>query len=207
VPRLNPLLFNNASIHDVIENQKRQLADAASKLTPQELQKDDAELIEMLVRKYDAQIPVLHEDGIEVEEEEVKIDVSGDPNRIFFDRSEPHYVVGSRITVHVPFTGDGGFFNVQPSTFNMNPPRGRVDGKELLLNFEVVVERKASVKSEIDSTLRDIKEYLGWLSPSAAQLTEALRTVAGQALAKRRSDVGARSELLNSLGYPVRKKP
>ena len=40
-----------------------------------------------------------------VDVQEAQVDVSGDPNRLFFDHVGPHYVQGIRVTYYIPFSG------------------------------------------------------------------------------------------------------
>ena len=59
---------------------------------------------------------------------DVKVDVSWDRSRYFSDsysdlaRNFPGY----RVVVHIPFEGDAGVFSLRPSSFNFNPPGGRL---------------------------------------------------------------------------------
>lgn len=53
-------------------------------------------------RDFEVNVPELHVERMTVSEEEIDIDVSQDPRRIFGHRSGPFYVKGTQLTVHVP---------------------------------------------------------------------------------------------------------
>jgi len=61
--------------------------------------------------------PTIDESKIEMDYREKQIDVSGDPNRMFFDHSGPFYDAGTEFTFILPFTGDAAFFDVNPQNF------------------------------------------------------------------------------------------
>lgn len=166
---------------------------------------NDEDVVKRLVDEFDISVPVLHEDRMELTEEEVDIDVSRDPNRPFVDRSRPFYIKGLRITVHVPFTGDGGLFEVQPASFTLNPPRGDVKSKELHLVYEVSEERAAALKSTIDEQIRSIKSYLLNLGTSVDQFRTELALLASAEWKARKESFSSRETVLSSLNIPRRK--
>ena len=49
----------------------------------------------------------------------------------------PIYVSATEVTVSIPFEGDPQLFNVQPSSFSLNRPRGYVSDHVLNLVFVV----------------------------------------------------------------------
>jgi hypothetical protein len=146
---------------------------------------------------------MLQEEKIEATERDVDVDVSGDPNRVFFDSSEPFYVAGTEITVHVPFVGDAELFNVQPQTYNLNPPRAEVVGKELQLVFRLV-QGQGDIKREYEDVLHRIREHLDWLRPSAEQLKKELRQLAVSEIQRRKQQFGQKKAAVTSLGVPMR---
>ena len=74
---------------------------------------------------------------------------------------------GVVLTIHIPFEGDGGLFQVRPSTFDYNPPLGEVVGQELCLEFMLSGE---TLQPEIQKTIAAVKKYLDWQRSSAPQL-------------------------------------
>jgi len=199
-------LFHKHGISEVIEHQKNELRKAVGGLSRVELEKDHSELAEMLAAKFNIKVPVVLEDKIEVTEDEPLVNSSGDPMQSMPDPSRPFHVPGFRVTVHIPFEGEGWLFDVQPAASSLNPPRGQVRGTELLLVREVSAERQAALKAEIDQDLASVKNCLECLRPSAQQLANELKQMASQEIAKRQQQLASQSELMSSLGFPKRTK-
>ena len=115
------MLFNNASILDVLPDQLRQIKKKVQDLKVDYiLNASEEDLVASLVDEFTFDVPVLEEEGIHVDYGEQQIDVSGDPRRFITDRSQPFLIPGTRVTFIVPFTGDGHLFGVQPQNFSFS---------------------------------------------------------------------------------------
>ena len=200
------VLFRKHAIFNVIEQQKSELRKAVARLSRIELEKDHSELTEELSAKCSIKIPVLHDNQIEVTDEETQVDVSRDPVRCMPDPSRPFFVSGVRITVHVPFEGDGWLFDVQPTTYSLSPPSGIIQGAELLLIKDVPPERQAALKAEINQDLANVKKYLECLAPSVHQLAADLKQIASQEISRRQQQLASQADLISSLGFLKRAK-
>lgn len=79
----------------------------------------EADLIQWLTNKLRLDVPEIQESDIYVTNHgETKVDVSRDPMRAIYDRSQPFYIPGTKTIIAVPFTGDVDFFDIRPSTFS-----------------------------------------------------------------------------------------
>src|ERR1035437_2718788 len=103
-------LFHEFDIHSVIEHQKTTLRKRIQAVNQNEAPTDDEAAITGFLMDVGISVPVLDDAAVSFSDAEIDIDVSGDPNRMFFDRSEPFYVKGTRFTFHIPFTGEGVAF-------------------------------------------------------------------------------------------------
>jgi hypothetical protein len=195
------LLFSGASVFDVIESQKRQLRDELQRLPLSRL--DDADLPQRLAGEYGMDVPVLDEGRKYAKKEETQVDVSRDPMRFISDRSRPFYMPGTELSIFVPFSGDPGLFDVRPSSFDMNPPRGDVIGDELCFTYKFV-DAAANLTGEHERTIAKVKTYLDWLRPSAAQLQSELQQLAQTLVAQRKKQAAEHAQVLDSLGIPIR---
>ena len=63
------------------------------------------DLCAYFVEKYRIDIPILDRNRIIADQREAQIDVSQDPMRAIFDRSQPAYIPGTEIEVSVPIYG------------------------------------------------------------------------------------------------------
>jgi len=192
------LLFSGGSVFDVIENQKRRLREKLQRLPVSEL--DDPSLSERLASEFSMDVPVLDEQRKYAKKRETQVDVSHDPMRFFIGEG-PHYLPGTEVSVFVPFSGDPGVFNVRPSSFDLNPPRGDVVGNELCFVYKFV---NAVTLDEYQRTIDTVKRYLEWLRPSAAQLQTELRALAQDLVLKRKQQAEEHARVLDSLGIPIR---
>jgi hypothetical protein len=87
----NYLFAEQATIHDVVEQQKRNAQQALDELPAPSVR---ARLLDDLATEFVARfrldVPILDRAAIaQLPNEEVEIDVSGDPMRAFLDRSQP----------------------------------------------------------------------------------------------------------------------
>ena len=195
------LLFSGTSVFNVMENQKRQLRGELQRLSLSRL--DDADLPQRLAGEHGIDVPVLDESQKYARRQETQVDVSRDPMRFITDRSRPFHMPGTELSIFVPFTGDPAVFNIRPSSFDMNPPRGEVTGNELCFIYKFV-DAAANLTSEYERTIAKVKRYLDWLRPSAAQLQSELQQLAQTLVAQRKKQAAEHAQVLDSLGIPIR---
>ncbi|WP_263383383.1 toll/interleukin-1 receptor domain-containing protein [Granulicella arctica] len=200
------LLFSRHDIYSVLENQKNSLRLNARKAPESWASEDDAVIVNRLVTEFEIEVPQLQEAHIEMSQTEVDVDVSHDPMRFISNRSRPHYIKGLKFIFHIPFIGDGGLFEVQPASFTLNPPRGKVVGQELQFVYEATYERATGVKATMESELSKVKNYLNSLRPSAEQLKIELKQLATAEWQTRKSKFSERETLLSSFSFPERKQ-
>jgi hypothetical protein len=198
------LLFHNVDIFAVTEHQKQELKAKFQQLSQRDLEAET--LAARLVDEFSINVPTLSEAEKYATTCEKQIDVSRDPTRFIHDRSRPFYMPGTKITIHVPFQGDPGLFDVQPSTFNLNPPLGDISNHELLLIYEVV-NPGAAISSEADRNLAQVRQHLEWLRPSGEQLQRGLEQLVQSLIAQRKQQISAHAQVVQSLGIPVRNAP
>ncbi len=117
-----------------------------------------ADLSDYLVKKYRVDVPKLDRDGIVADQRETRIDVSRDPRRWIDDRSRPFYITGTEVEITIPFDGDETAFRVQPNTFSLNPPRGRVKRGCLQLSISGTELSADQVRSQIENSMGQIEE-------------------------------------------------
>lgn len=196
-------LFSRVNVFDVMQGRQYQLKDALAKLPASSL--SDEELPEKLAIQFGLSVPLLDVDAKHATTEEVKIDVSRDPQRRIFDRSRPFYMPATAVTIHVPYEGDGALFDVRPSTFNTLLPFGDYDNRELRLTYQMTEAR--DIGPEIEKDMHNVGQYLSWLHPSAAQLAAQLRDLAKAEIAQLKQRKAAHDEALGKLGIPFKSEP
>jgi hypothetical protein len=198
------LLFWKHDWFSVVEGQKAALRKHVDGLRSDFFESGPLdELADQLATKFSLVPPVIEPDKIEVSQREVDIDVSGDSYRDI-SRSGPHYVKGTAITVNIPFTGDKGMFLVRPSTFSTHVPHGNVRDGFIQFTISGTKLTTEKVKSDIDSTVKSISEFLKNQALSVGNFPQEIRQIAYQALEQRKLKLDADKDLTSNLGYKVK---
>src|SRR5208337_2418457 len=158
-------LFSEASIFDVLENQKRKIKQTVHALDSNYLlNASEEDLIRALVDELSLEVPSIVEDGVHMEYGEADIDVSHDPMRMIYDRSQPFYIKGVRVVIAIPFQGDAGFLVVRPQSFTWQGSyEARVTANEIQLAYTRTDHDGAAIKRGYESTLGLLKQNLASL--------------------------------------------
>lgn len=202
------LLFNTYQIYGVLQAQPE-----AAKKRIQEipaatlLNASEHDLVQALIEEFRLNVPVIDDDGIYIAESgEAQVDVSRDPMRMIFDRSEAFYIPGNKTVIAVPFKGDVEFFKVQPSSFSLNPLRATIGTGELLLTYVRTDQNADAIKRDYTSAVNSIKQYLGSLSESAAQFNSQLENLIKSQLKTRKDRLLADAGMTAAIGLPMKKR-
>jgi len=171
------------------------------------LNSSEEDLVKYFVEKYSLDAPILDPNNKSIlNQSEVDIDVSRDPMRAVLDRSRPCYVKGISITIAIPFSGDGAFFQYTPSSFTLNPPRGEIVGQEVHLIYSQIEHNADELSREISKRTGDIQQYLGWVKRDIdgfnRDFEPFVRDAIRQKKVKRLKDL----DLVSKLGIPIKKR-
>lgn len=202
-------LFSNVDIYNVLEHQKAEVKKEVYALESNYLlNASETDLIQWLVDKLRLDIPEINDSDIYIANHgETKVDVSRDPMRGIYDRSQPFYIPGTKIVIAVPFIGDVGFFDIRPSTFTTGGlPRADIVGNELHLTYEQAEANGEAIKAQYTRTVNEIKQNLVWLSESVAQFNNELERLVQTHVSQRKSQLLAGAGMLESLGLPIKRR-
>jgi hypothetical protein len=200
-------LFSSFDWFAVQDHQKKQLMEEVAKFDGNRLLNTSVEdLAAYFEKKYTLNVPVLLEDQIVADQRETQIDVSGDPYRYISDRSRPFYVPGAVVEITVPFEGDVEAFRIQPTSYTTSPPVADIKGNSLVIRIQGTDLTTEKVRGTIDSTLSEVKRYLGVLRNDAAGLNSQLLQVARSAIEGRRQKLLQNQNLVASLGFPLKER-
>lgn len=191
-------LFTGESITDIIRSQQYKLDEEIANYGADQLLSAGMEgLLDYLEKKYELDVPQLHEDLIDV--------AVDDRSQIVRGPFESYRQTGTGFTYHVPYSGSQGFFQVQPTTLSVNPPRGFATDTELLLTFECWGDAdRSSVKGEAERLLQQIRASLDQQRLDVAGFQEDLRGRIRTRIESRRAKLLADRNVAASLGFPVR---
>jgi hypothetical protein len=199
---MNPL-FNGVEIFSVIESQKQGLKNAFRSITDTELDADPVAVAARLIEQFSINVPALDEARKHALTKHTQVDVSGDPRRFITNRSEPFYIAGTEVRIVVPFQGDAGLFDVQPTMFTLNPPFGEIHEHELHLVYELT-DVSFDVEDAANRTIGQVKQYLQSMQGSAEQLKTDLHQLANSLIEKRKQERGTHSQIVAGLKIPVK---
>lgn len=200
-----PLLFYRISVLDLLQHREETLKKEIGQLSSEEIEsKPEDELVRDLASNYKFETPVLEDEKAHISYREVNVDVSQDPMRMICDRSRPFYIKGTEITFTVPFRGDPNLFQVRPTTFNMNPPRGEIRTREIHLVQTRTDDNAAAANVEYERSLQSIKQYLGWLESSILGFNSKVGNLVRSLVNQRRQQLAARAGMVGAIGLPVK---
>jgi len=203
--KMNPL-FNRVEIFAVIEHQKQELKKAFQSVTNAELDADPIAVAARLIEQFSINVPVLDKDKKYALTKETQVDVSGDPRRFIRDRSRPFYIAGTEVKIIIPFQGDAGLFEVQPTMFTLNPPFGEIHDHELHFVYELT-DAQFDVEAATNRTIGQVKQYLQSMHGSAEQLKSEIQQLVNSLIEKRKQERGTHSQIVAALKMPVRQAP
>jgi hypothetical protein len=203
--KMNPL-FNRVEIFAVIEHQKQELKKTFQSVTNAELDVDPVAVAARLIEQFSINVPVLDEEKKHALTKETQVDVSRDPRRRIFDRSRPFYIAGTEVRIVVPFKGDAGLFEVQPTMFTLNPPFGEIHDHELHLVYELT-DAAFDAEGAANRAIGQVKQYLQSLQGSAEQLKSDLQQLVNSLIEKRKRERGTHSQIVAGLKIPVKQAP
>jgi hypothetical protein len=108
--------------------------------------------------------------------------------------------------VSIPFEGDAELFKHRPSTFNYNPPSGRIVNQEIQLTYESPHHNSQDLVQNYQRDLDGIRKYLSWVHPDVSAFNQSLPQIAQQAVAQRKKKLLADQSMSTALGIPVKRR-
>jgi len=197
-------LFAQGELSDVIRNVGHGLGQEVGDFEQDYILKtSESELVKYLVGKYTLVAPEIDGEPEIVSDDEVEIDVSHDPNRLF-STDGPHYMRGRRVVVGVRMTGLTELCKYRPSTSLSMLPKGEVGEGEIRLTYEVVSQDPVALKGDIDRDLDAIKKHCGWIAGDVKPHNDGLEAMAHAVVTARKKKLIGDAGLVAGLGFKMR---
>ena len=141
------------------------------------------------------------------EQNEIKIDVSGDPRRFTFG-DDPCYVPGIQVTISLPFSGDEGLWNLRPNRWNSVLPFGNIRGNTLVMTFQQPLDQPLeNIRKELDENVRRIRDYSSWQKESIDTFNSTLPSNIRAVVDARRKQLEKHDALGAILDIPLSRDP
>ena len=200
----NSRLFSGINVGDRIGIQTAALAKEIRDLESNYLLNvSEEDLVKWLVDKHRIRLPMIRNEEIHVADQ-------GETNRIFSDFGVPVIVPGTTVSIGVPFDGDAALFQVKPNTFlSSGGPSAEIIGSEIRLTYETDTLGEGAgkaIKTQYQSALREIEQYLGWLRPTIDSFNTQLETSARDQISDRKKRILGASGMVASLGLPIKRR-
>jgi len=202
------LLFRKYPMYAVIQNQTETARKEVQAIPANTLlNASEHDLVQALVEKLSLDVPTIEEADIYIAHSgETQVDVSGDPMRGIFDRSQPFYIQGTETVIAVPFRGDAAFFQIQPQTYSLSLPRVEIGKRELLLRYVRTDQNGETIRQEYQRTVKSIKEHLQSLSQLAAQFNGQLESLLTTEVKSRKERLLKDAGMTAAIGLPIKKR-
>ncbi len=202
-------LFTKGQLQAVMDQRMANLKTEVETI-PQDrfLNTSSDDLAKYLADKYSLEPIVLHEVQGTIEQRETKIDVSGDPSRRFFHDQHrgPIVVNGTRLDLHIPFSGDGALFSYQPDHWLSGGASGSVKDNALILFQDVEIPDPDAVNRCFEQSLQFIRTMLGYSSNMISWFNGQLSGKALNLVNARRERLLKANNMVAGLNFPVRKR-
>jgi hypothetical protein len=207
-------LFANTSLDDRLRAGYQGAADAVREISEAEfLSSSDDEIVAHIKPQWTVQPLVLQEDAATMAQSESNVDVSGDPNRLFFpDDRGPHYVSGTDVTIRIPYAGTTWLWQATTNPFTQDYPKGVVHGTgdaagtivfKIALAHDVPPER---FKQLYNQNLQSIRRFIEWGTEQVNTYNQQLDQAIRDASRDRRQRLRKHGDISALLNIPVREK-
>jgi hypothetical protein len=194
-------LFAKHDIYSIVESQKQRVKEAFDRLSDADAM--DETITQKLREEYSLKVPILKIEDKYATHKKIKIDVRDQVGRMVLDRSRPVIEDATEITVHIPFEGDPGIFNVAPSASKSTVAIGDVVDQELRMVF-TVTRPDFDLPGDLKRELSQVEWRLNDLRFNADNFNAELERDLKSYIAKRRKRIEEHESLVGNLGMPVR---
>ncbi len=152
---------------------------------------------------------VLHADKYYIENQSgTKIDVTHDYRRAVFP-GERAIVQGTILDIAIPYEGDQGLWNIQPSSFTLSGyPEIEVRDDTILLTFSFPDDSADSerLKKQIESQAQSLADAVRNLRVDVDNHNKAVRGIIKSTLENKRQKALVTTNVVTDLGIPIKRK-
>lgn len=212
--RRDNLLFYEGDLHGTLDNQTRQINEKVNAIPKDQfLSTPEEDLIEHLCSQLHIEPLELHEDSMEMEQQEVQIDVSGYRDRNPFGDRGPINVHGIRIVVSIPFTGESVLWKLRPNTYQSVFPRAdiREARGDTAGSVELVFEQPSDaqpeqLKNNLESELKSIRFYVDAQRNQIEGFNSSVPQNIRRAVQARQEKLEKHDGIADLLGIPLKRR-
>ena len=198
------LLFQQYDLTQVLEAEEKKMVGEISSLDEDRVLNTPAQdLCDYFVNKCRVNSIKIEEADIHSDYCDVQIDVRYRFEYAVFDKSCPTYVQGTRITFHIPFSGDYQLFRCSPNTISFDAPRATVSGSKVTFTYDLIPSKEEQVKGEFSRDFEALKRYVGKIERIVQNFNSTIHAKASKCIDSRREKILRDRQLVESLGFPL----
>lgn len=212
--RRDNLLFFDGDLHGTLQNQERQITEQVNAIPrDQFLATPEEDLVDHIISELHIEPLQLHEDSMEMEQVETRIDVSQNRDRNPFGDPGPIYVQGVSITVSLPFTGEPALLKMRPNRYqsvfpraDIQEPSGTAAGSLELGYGQPSDEDPSRLKQQLDSDIKSIKFYVDAQREQVEQFNSSAPAKIREAIKARKVRLEKNEGIAQMMGIPLKQR-
>ena len=209
----NPL-FCNRDLSDVLRGHVESVQGNVDNIPQSQfLATDDDTLLKHVFSEMEIQPIEIHEDRMEMEQHESKMDVSRDWRRNPFDDGRRIEVPSVRVVVSIPYTGCAELWQLKPNHWMSTMPYGNIrqSGRDGIGYLDLVIERPTDTspeeyKNAVEESLKGVRFYLGGQQKQLEQHHNELKNHIQNAITKRQKHLEQHTAVLKALDIPLKRR-
>jgi hypothetical protein len=196
-------LFNDHDMFSWLDAHQKQISEIVQQMQANTLlSRPTDDVVAEVVDRLRMEVPVIHRDRAHAEQSEAQV---RNPNHEDYGfRGQSPHVTGTKVTLHIPYSGNRDFFRVTPTTFDNAPPNASYDGNELAISVSGRQLNPEAVKKHLNDSLESIEKYLGWQRTSVDGFNASLEGHARSAVEARKAKLLGDQNLVSNLGFPLK---
>ena len=196
---MTDFLFDGGYLDDAIRDRGQRMRDEINSLNENRiLNTSEDDLCNYFVKKYKVE-------ALQIDESQIQSDY-GDARINVRDYGRLISLTGTRVSFYIPFNGDPGLFKLQPPMFSFNPPRAKVRGREIVMIYERTTTEAKQIKDKFESDLKCLKNYLQYIEQDVTPFNSSIRETASQGIKVRREKILRDRDLVENIGYQLRRR-
>ena len=200
-------LFKRYDLRATLDAEEKTMVDEISSLNEDRvLNTSPQDLCDYFVNKFKIEPIELEETQIQVDYGDKQIDVRNRFEYAVFDESRPVYVSGTRVTFYIPFRGDRQLFHCKPSAFMPTLPYATFNDDEVRYTYDLTTLDMPRVQSGFEKDLDTLKQYIGSIERDVQSFNSTIGAKASECIASRREKILQDRKLVESLGFPLRRR-
>jgi len=199
------LLFSKIDLYSVETNQIEKAKGAARAIPESRLKTaDDDALTKGIIEKFAMEVPTVDWDQASVSRKEVQVDLMHQHGTRAFYQGRSVPASGEKVTVTVPYAGDGEYFRIRPSSYTMNPPRAKISPMSLLFEYQGQQVNIEQAKREYENVKAEITKYLATLANDLRSANEKLAAGIRPIVQEKRKRMEHGEANLAGFGLPIK---